>query len=145
MTTDDKHEKNDQVLKKLARLFVETPDSSDQEEIEAEFTTYNVDVVHLGRRISKIVETAAEKDRLAWLEEYRQDREKGSSRPQRVKKEQPNNRTDKLRLLESLQAKFTNEGMRMAVGFKKLDELSDEDLSRIIAILQEENEESAGS
>lgn len=145
MPTDNNREKDERALKKLVKLFIEAPDSADQEEIDTEFETYNVDVVRLGQRISNIVETAAEKDRLAWLEEYRKEEEKGSSRPQRVKREPPKNRTDKLRLLESLQGQFTSEGVRMAVGFKKLEELSDEDLSRIIAILQEEDEESTGS
>ena len=141
MTTSDDREKNERILKKLVNLFVEAPDSTDQEETDAEFETNDVDIVRLGIKISKIVQAASEKDRLAWLEEYRKEKEKGTSRPDRLKSDPPKTRTEKLRLLESLQGNFTHKGVPIAVGFKKLEELSDEDLSRIIAILQEEDEE----
>lgn len=79
---------------------------------------------------------------LAWLENYRKEL---TGRPQlvpRPKAELPKPRTERIRLIESLQRTFAEEGLRTAVGFKKLkmEELSDDDLARIIAVLQEESE-----
>jgi len=145
MTVDDQPEKDEKVLKKLATLFVEIPDSGDLEERETELQAHSVDIVRLGQKIKKIVDAAAEKDRLAWLEAYRKETEKGITRFPRPKTELPKARVEKLRLLESLQSTFADKGLPMAVGFKKLEELSDEDLSRIIEILQEEDEDSSRS
>ena len=142
MTNPEQSKRKERILDRLARLFVQIPDSTDRDEVELELRTHGVDIHRLGGRIRELVEAAGEKDRLAWLEGYRKEL---TGRPRlvpRPKAELPKTRAERIGLIESLQRTFAEEGLRTAVGFKKLklEELSDDDLARIIAILQEESE-----
>jgi len=143
MSSQENHDHDEKLLSKLARLFVEIPDSTDVTAIEAELQEHDVDIARLATRIQSMVETAAEKERLAWLEDYRTTHARQSLRLPSPKKELPKGRAERLRLLEQLQKQSAARGLPLAVGFKKLklDELSDDDLARIIAVLQEETED----
>lgn len=146
MKDPDQPERDEKVLKKLARLFVEIPESTDPAEIDSDLRAQGVDVVRLGHRISEIVQTAAEKERLVWLDEYRQEiGRKGSPKVATTRAGIPKTRQERLQRIEELQTRLAGEGLPVAVGFKKLQELSDEDLARILTVLQEQSEEPSRS
>lgn len=146
MKDPDQPERDEKVLKKLARLFVEIPESTDPAEIDSDLRAQGVDVVRLGHRISEIVQTAAEKERLVWLDEYRQEiSRKGSPKVATPRAGIPKTRQERLQRIEELQTRLAGEGLPVAVGFKKLQDLSDEDLTRILTVLQEQSEEPSRS
>lgn len=57
--TPEQPERDEQVLKKLSKLFAETPET---EAAAEEFSAYGVDLERLSRRIHSVIESAAEKE-----------------------------------------------------------------------------------
>jgi len=136
--TPEQPERDEQVLKKLSKLFAETPETT--EAAAEELSAYGVDVERLSRRIRGVIESAAEKERLAWLEEYARY---GTGAKGRVRRpEVPQTRSERLRMIDELQKRAAERGLPAAVGFKKLklEALSDQDLGRIIEALLDTEE-----
>jgi 2-oxo-4-hydroxy-4-carboxy--5-ureidoimidazoline (OHCU) decarboxylase len=136
--TPEQPERDEQVLKKLSKLFAESPETT--EAAADELSAYGVDVERLSRRIRDVIESAAEKERLAWLEEYARYRAGAKGRVRRP--EIPQTRSERLRMLDELQKRAAERGLPAAVGFKKLklEALSDQDLGRIIEALLDTEE-----
>lgn len=143
--TPEQPERDEQMLKKLSKLFAEIPETVDADVVAEELTAYGVDVERLSRRIRGVVESAGENERLAWLEEYQ--RHGIGIRGRAPRRSVPGGRADRLRMIDELQKKAAEQGLPAAVGFKKmkLDALSDDDLGRIIeALLDAEDTEQPG-
>jgi hypothetical protein len=138
--TPEQPEHEEQVLKKLIKLFAETPETAEEEAAAEELSAYGVDVERLSRRIRAVVESAAEGERLAWLEEYAQYEAGAKSRIRRP--DIPQARSERIRMIDELQRRAAERGLPAAVGFKKLklDALTDQDLGRIVEALLEMEE-----
>jgi hypothetical protein len=143
--TPEQPERDEQVLKKLSKLFADTPETEDADAADEELSVHGVDVERLSRRIRGIVESAAEKERLAWLDDYQ--RHGIGAKGKAPRRTVPRGRADRLRMIDELQQKAAEQGLPAAVGFKKvkLEALSDDDLGRIIeALLDADETEQSG-
>ncbi len=136
--TPEQPERDEKVLKKLSKLFAEIPETT--EAAAEELSTYGVDVERLSLRIRGVIESAVEKERLAWLEEFARYEAGAKGRVRRP--EIPQTRNERLRMIDELQKRAAERGLPAAVGFKKLkvEALSDQDLGRIIEALLEAEE-----
>jgi hypothetical protein len=142
--TQEQPERDETILKKLSRLFVQAPEAVDSAAATEELRVHGVDVERLSRRIREIVQSAAEKERLAWLEAYEQRGARPRLRGRTL--DLPPTRAERIRMIDALQRRAAERGLSTAVGFKKLnlEALSDEDLGRIIDALLEDDESEEG-